>query len=501
MSTPSGPTPHLYDERLRALGDQVVHRFLALLKVGRSYDPSNAVFRIQLDHFLSALRPVFDDSDEAVLVALENDLYLNGVRVPVKTQTFKAHETLRSELGRRGIVGLRITRDVRPEDVERLFRLLLDSSEQHGTALLESCLAEGLDSIHPVVHATTSVPDAMRFGDDRPASSTPRPEAGGITAGPPPSVVGAEAAASRGAAPRSFAAAVAGARSVLVTTVLHDAVELRHARRVVQPLVEAADSGEPLVLGLATLGHHDELAYAHAVNVVMVAVTMGHVLGFDRRALSDLGIAALLHDVGKSGVLERLPRDRQTWTDDDCRRADTHTIAGARQIARSTLLNVTALRSMRCALEHHAGPGGHPRIGGDEASVFSQVVGVADCYVSLLTRHDARGEKVTPYQAVGMILGPLAERFEPALLGVLVRAVGLYPAGQMVELSDGSQAVVLAPDPDDIARPHVRVMTTPFGEWLPGDRHVDLRPLPEGLTVRRALGTGPEPPASDDVAA
>jgi HD-GYP domain-containing protein (c-di-GMP phosphodiesterase class II) len=496
MNAPAKPPSHLYDERLRTLGDQVVHRFLALIKVGRSYDPSNAVFRAQLEHFLAALRPVFDDADEAVLVALENDLYLNGIRVPIKNQTFKAHEALRSEFGRRGIVGLRIASDVREDDVQKLFRLLLDPTEHHGTALLETCLAEGLDSIQPVVHATTTLPDAFRFEE------TPVPgDTAGPGAGEGAAADGARPASAPGPAPRSMAAAVAGARSVLVTTVLHGATELRHAKRVVQPLVEAADQSEPLVLGLSTLGNHEEYAYAHAVNVVMVAVTVGHQLGFDRRTLSDLGVAALLHDVGKASVLDRVPRDPRAWSDEQRRLAESHTLAGARQIARSTPLNATSMRCVRTALEHHAGPGGYPDLGGGDACVIAQVVGVADCYVSLLDRRETDRGRITPYQALGMMLGPLAEHFEPALLGVLVRAVGLYPAGQMVEISDGSQALVLAPDPEDIERPHVRVMTTCFGEWLPEDRRVDLRPLPAGLSVVRALGAEPEPTTSGDAAA
>ena len=63
-------------------------------------------------------------------------------------------------------------------------------------------------------------------------------------------------------------------------------MEMRHAKRVVQPLVDGAFASEPVVMGLATLGHHDEYTYMHAVNVCMVAVTMGHLLGLDRRTLA-----------------------------------------------------------------------------------------------------------------------------------------------------------------------------------------------------------------------
>lgn len=493
-----GAVPRPYDERLRALGDQVVQRFLALIRVARSYEVGNQVFRLQLEHFMTSLRPVFDDSDEAVLVALESDLYLNGVRIPVRNQTFKAHEQLREEFERRRIAGLKLTKDVSLDEVQRFFALFLKPGDHHGAGLLEACLAEGLDTIQPAVHASTSVPEAASFASEirERAPSWPEEPLDAFDK-EAPTAPGEGGDAPRGAAPKSFHAAVAGARSLLMTTTLHDTLELRQAKRVVQPLVDGAFDHQPVVLGLATLGHHDEYTYMHAVNVGMVAVTLGHLLGLDRRALADLGVAALLHDVGKAAVADKVHHPIGHWTEEEREAAERHVVEGARHIARATILNGTTVRCMRVALEHHAGSGGYPLL--DRApSVLSQVVAVADCYVSLLSHRSERGQTMTPNQAIGMMLGPLASRFEPALLWALVKSVGLFPPGQMVELADGTKAVVLAPNPDDLLRPHVRTVTTPTGEWLAESERVDHRPLREDLFIRYALRAEdyPTPPAA-----
>ncbi len=494
-----------YDERLRALGDQIVQRFLALVRVGRSYEVGNQVFRFQLQHFLDAIRPVFDDAEEAVLVALESDLYLNGVRIPVRNQTFKSHELLREEFERRRIAGLRVTPEVCEEDVQRFFALFLRPGDYHGTGLLETCLAEGLNAIQPAVHATTSLPEAAGagmagFADTdiaRPVTFSHDYDDEAHESGPP-TAPGEAGSAPRGSAPKSFHAAVAGARSLLMTTALNDSIEIRHAKRVVQPLVDGAFANEPVVMGLSSMGHHDEYTYMHAVNVGMVAVTVGHFLGLDRRLLADLGVAALLHDVGKSAVADQVRHPLGEWSPEERAAAERHTLEGARQIARSTVLNGTTLRCMRVALEHHSGPGGYPRLDDWTPSVLSQIVAVSDCYVSLLSHRSDRGQGVTPNQAIAMMLGPLASRFEPALLWALVKSVGLFPPGQMVELSDGSKAVVLAPNPEDLLRPHVRVVTSPEGEWLVESRRVDHRPLKEALHIRYALRAEdyPMPPES-----
>jgi HD-GYP domain-containing protein (c-di-GMP phosphodiesterase class II) len=306
----------------------------------------------------------------------------------------------------------------------------------------------------------------------------------------------------RPATRKSYSLAILAARSLLTTTALQDGLELHHAKRVVQPLIDGAFADEPVVVGLTSLSHHDEYTYTHSVNVCIVAVTMGHLLGLDRRALADLGVAALLHDVGKAAVYDQIRHPLEEMNEEERRLADSHPLEGAKLIARSTALNVSTLRCMRVALEHHttfppqdgepsrspAGATGYPALpDGWRRSRLSEIVSVADCYVSLQMHRSERGRSVTPYQALGMTLGPLAGRFDPVVLWALVSSVGFYPPGQLIELSDGRTAVVLAPDRQNLARPHVRVIMDECGVPFSPVEAQELRPLPAELSVTRAL--------------
>jgi HD-GYP domain-containing protein (c-di-GMP phosphodiesterase class II) len=263
---------------------------------------------------------------------------------------------------------------------------------------------------------------------------------------------------------------------------------------VVQPLIDGAFAGEPVVVGLSTLSHHDEYTYAHAVNVCGVAVTMGHMLGLERRALADLGVAALLHDVGKAAVYDRIRHPLERMDDEERALAESHPLEGAKLIARSTALNQSTLRSIRAALEHHApdpaapGATGYPALpAGWRTSRLSAIISVADCYVSLQMHRNPRARQVTPHEALGMVLGPLARRFDPVILWALVRSVGIYPPGQLLELSDGSLAVVTSPDASDPARPNVRVVVDSSGVPFTRLEARELRPLPPELRVARVL--------------
>jgi HD-GYP domain-containing protein (c-di-GMP phosphodiesterase class II) len=284
-------------------------------------------------------------------------------------------------------------------------------------------------------------------------------------------------------------------------TSLQSDTAVRHAKRVVQPLVEGVSLSEPIVVGLSTLSRHDEYTYAHAVNVCAVSVSIGHYLGLDRRALADLGVAALLHDVGKHFVAGEITHDYEEWSPFERATAERHPLEGVKLLARSTTLNPTTYNCMQVALEHHVGePGGYPKLpAGWAPSLLSQIVSIADCFLSLQNRLSRTEPGVTPTEALAKVLGPLAARFEPALRWALVRTVGFYPPGQVVEMDDGSIALVLAPSATDPARPHVRMVVAPNGVAVAAGHRIELRPVPPERSVRRALRL-PEYPRDVDAA-
>lgn len=511
MTLPNpGPSQKPLDHQLRELGLQMVLRFASLIRVGRAYQVGNAVFMNQMNTLYEAIHAVLELREEVVLVAIDTDLFLDGYRVPIRAANVRHHRYVLDELKRRGIAGFKIERGVEMVELERFFELFMQPDAHYGASLLEACLVAGLHRMQPVVHASTYAPDDAleslqgSWDDDReagPEDSTSgqfrEAPAGADTEPLPP---GAKKGAPRGAARKSYWVAMAGMRSLFAPTALHDELEMKNAKRVVQPLVDGALSDEPVVVGLSSLGHHDDFTYAHSVNVTMVSVTMGHVLGLDRRALADLGVAALLHDVGKNAVADLIKNSVEEFTPEERAAAERHTTEGVKILARTTSLNRTTFRCMRAALEHHMTPTGkgYPRVEGWLPGALSQIVSVADCYVCLQTYRSRHGANVTPYQALGMVLGPLRQHFEPVVLWALVQAVGLYPPGQLVELDDQRIALVLAPNPGDLERPHVRVIGRTDRRRLQPEERGDLKPIPIERTVKRALKAEEYPDHADE---
>ena len=482
------------DDRAREQGLVIITRLLATIRTGRAYKVGNQVYTRQLESFIEALLQAIDDSGEAVFVDVDGDLYLNGARLPVKANSLRFHQAVRKEFELRRIAGLRVLSGLNLKEVEIFFDLFMQPEMHSGQGLLHACTLKGDRHLLPVMHASAQAPGEGDAGE--PVTSP------GATGDREPAAEGAAAGATGrsgeestagftlegGANRKAFVMALQGMRTLLRAP--EEGVQLRHAKRVVQPLVDDAFSSEPVVIGLSGKHERDDYTYAHAVHVALVAVNIGQILGLDRRQLADLGVAVLLHDVGKGAVAGEIHHPLEEFTAEERTAAERHPIEGAKLIARTSSLNQTTLRCIRVALEHHMGPvgTGYPHTDPPWGpSVLSRVTSVADCYVNLITHRGERGRNMTPHKALSIMLGPLLDRFDLGVMWALIQVVGFYPPGQMVKLDDDSVALVLANNREDPARPHVRLVLHPNGRGVKAHENIEYRPLAPERSIKRAL--------------
>src|SRR6185369_13218411 len=113
------------DERIRLYGIKLMTAIAATMRVGRAYHAQNQVFLSQLENLLDTVRPILQQSGEAVLVAHDSDLYLNGVRIPVNKSSFVFQKTVIELFTRLAISGIRFENGVAASELGRLFAVFL----------------------------------------------------------------------------------------------------------------------------------------------------------------------------------------------------------------------------------------------------------------------------------------------------------------------------------------------------------------------------------------
>ncbi len=184
---------------------------------------------------------------------------------------------------------------------------------------------------------------------------------------------------------------------------------------VVADLVEAVQrEGAPLLL-LAALREKDEYTFTHAANVCILTITQAQSLGISGQALHDIGIAAILHDMGKMFIPEEILCKSDHLTDDELARMKQHPLLGARYLMESP--GVPRLAAI-VAFEHHLrfDRSGYPAVSADwQQHVASQMTAIADCFDAMRTRRTYQPPRELKDIASALVKGSGTE-FNPVLV-------------------------------------------------------------------------------------
>lgn len=273
-------------------------------------------------------------------------------------------------------------------------------------------------------------------------------------------------------AKRTYAHGVAVARDVVQGVRMGRAPNTRRLKRAVQLLVDQVLENELSITGLTTLRDYDEYTFTHSVNVAIFAVALGRRLGLTRLQLYDLGLAAILHDIGKSridiGILNKeTSLDEREW-----RRMQAHPWLGTLTLFRMREGEDLPYRSILAAHEHHmkVDLSGYPRpVRPRRLGFFSRLVAVADGYDAATTRRSYQSDPWEPAAVLReMWLNP-GRGYDPVLVKALINLLGIYPVGTAVILDSFEIAIVAGPGSDatQLHRPMVRVVMDSQGNRLP----------------------------------
>jgi HD-GYP domain-containing protein (c-di-GMP phosphodiesterase class II) len=282
---------------------------------------------------------------------------------------------------------------------------------------------------------------------------------------------------SRKAAKRSFYRAIESARTVMLSARDHRPVDLRKAKRAVQGIVDLILGEEFSLLGLTAIKNHDEYTFQHCVNVSILSIALGQRLGLSKKLLGELGVAAMLHDLGKASIPAWVLNKPGKLTQEEWKLMLDHPIQGVKMIARMRGLNELALRSMIVAYEHHINydKSGYPSLKGHmEQCLFSKIVAIADCFDAMTAHRAYRKSPFPPFAALHQIISQNQEKFDPLLLKAFINTVGMYPAGTVVLLDTNEIAVVTTHNAHDIFRPKVQVVADKDRKPVQGGAAIDL---------------------------
>jgi len=258
----------------------------------------------------------------------------------------------------------------------------------------------------------------------------------------------------------------------------------QRAETLVGDIVTDLLSSPHAVVNLMNDAVPDAASRHHVLNVTILSLLLGRVLDLDEAALGRLGLGALLHDLGKAMLPQRLQRldpEQRTRHEESAYRL--HVDHGV-DLCRN--LGITDTEVLAIVHRHHErmdGSGFPDGLSGDAIGLSTRIVAIANRFDNLCHPFDT-ARALTPAEALAAMYRREVQAFDSGLLQRFIRALGVWPPGTLVQLSNGAVGLVTAVLPEDTLRPTVMVgdPSVPRAEAL----MVDLREAPD-VRIERAL--------------
>ncbi|MFY0664737.1 MAG: DUF3391 domain-containing protein [Natronospirillum sp.] len=229
---------------------------------------------------------------------------------------------------------------------------------------------------------------------------------------------------------------------------------IRDAGELIETLTEAFGDDGDVLMNLVSLSDTEFSIYHHALNVTVLALTLGAARGIEGEDLKELGIGAMLHDIGKILVPAQILTKDGDLNPSEQAILDSHPALGAKMAGRVGKLNDAVIEIIE---NHHEmlDGSGHPRqLRAPDISNAAQTVAVANVYDNLCNPENPN-KAVTPKQAVATLYAKYRGRMDETLIGRFIQTMGVYPPGTVVMLSDDSIGLVIAVDSKALLKPQV----------------------------------------------
>lgn len=251
----------------------------------------------------------------------------------------------------------------------------------------------------------------------------------------------------------------------------------RRQRSLVLRLVQMAEESIEDLMLLTTLRDPTLPPATHGLTVCVLAICIGRMLDLRRRDLVRLGVAALNHNVGEALLPEEVFKQERELAFDERELVEQHPLMGMRHLLEHYGYDIQIVERAIASAEHHlrADGTGYPVIGHEGPHAFSRIIAVADVFNALANMRPHR-PAYPPDQAMKLVRRQSVSHLDPLIVRTLVRMVGRFPPGALVELDTGEYGLVLGPGrgADPLQRPRVLLLTDPEGYELEVFEVVDL---------------------------
>lgn len=416
----------------------IINQLGVIIRNAAIHDPGNIAVISAIEKFIAIVNPAIFLSKALTLELRGEFFYLNEERVRYSLEFLQNFDFLSREFKKRSLGSITFQNSLRSSDMQAFVKSFVGSIFSQEP--FES-LNEGLSGLECI-----SVGKFKKIQDEK---------------------MDAEVFDIRKEVKKSYFSAVSYTKGVINKIKSGEKINLKKAKRVVESMVDLIIEEEQLLVGMTAIKDYDEYTYHHSVNVSILSVALGQRLGLSKKALTDLGMVSLFHDIGKIEIPNDILNKPTSFTDDEWSVVKKHPYWGFRALLRLRGLDPVSVRSAISAFEHHMNYdfSGYPKIRERlELDFYSKIISLADQYDGMTSSRVYSRVPIPPDRALSIMMERAGTQLDPVLFKFFINMVGVFPVGTLVMLDTRELGLVYQCDSSYLDRPKILVILNNKGE-------------------------------------
>ncbi len=368
----------------------IINQLAVVLRSAQFHSPTNVAVLSAIEKFVASINPYIESEGVVSIDVVGEFFYVNDNRVRYSVEYLQSFDSLMKDFKERELGSIEFKSEITPVDIQRLLAAFL------GCMNADDRFEKLADMLH----------DNPKFVVDRLKSIKEEGE-GDI----------------RKVVKKTYFNAVSYSKGVIKKIQSGEKVSLKKAKRVVETMVDMILEQEALLLGMTAIKDYDDYTYHHSVNVSILAVALGQKLGLSKKGVTELGMVALFHDMGKMDIPPEILNKPSSFTDQEWDIVKRHPYWGARAALKLKGVDTTAIKTAIVAFEHHLNFDfkGYPSVRfTDNLDFYSRIVTIADQYDAMTSARVYARTPLRPDKALSVMVDRAGTMLDPVLLKVFI---------------------------------------------------------------------------------
>lgn len=194
----------------------------------------------------------------------------------------------------------------------------------------------------------------------------------------------------------------------------------KNVKPVVDSIVDVILHDTKAVESLLKITAHDFYTHTHSINVSIYTLSLGAFLGMDEEELKTLGIAAVLHDIGKSKVDFDIINKNGKLTEIEFDEMKTHPAQGHKIALKLGITDERILTGIRHHHEKMLGGGYPDNLSGEAISKFARIIGVCDVFDALTTKRSYK-DPMSTFESIKLMKEVMNGHLDFDIVNALIR--------------------------------------------------------------------------------